>query len=452
MTASGTASPIVVSGLANGTIYTFTVHATNAVGNSLESARSNAVKPATVPEAPVIASAARGDGYAFVSFTAPSSDGGSPISGYTVTASPGGVSTSGPRSPITASGLTNGTAYTFTVHATNAFGDSAESAASNIVTPASVPAPPAIGSATAAIASASVSFTAPESDGGSPITGYTVTASPGGTSASGNASPITLLGLSSATSYTFTVHATNAVGDSSESAASNAVTPAASPTPPAFSVSDPKVTETNSASTVKFTVSLSAPAIGPVSVNYATSDSTAVAPGDYTATAGILSFAAGERTKTVLVTVAGDTLYEPTEKFFLNLSNPSGATIADDRGAAAIKNDDPAPSITIADVAQVEGNSSTSGLVFTVTLSSATGAVTKVKFATTNGTATAGIDYTAISGTVSIPAGTTSKTFAVAITGDIVAEPNETLVVNLTSPVNAAIGDAQAVGIIVNDD
>jgi hypothetical protein len=259
-------------------------------------------------------------------------------------------------------------------------------------------------------------------------------------------------GLSSATSYTFTVHATNAVGNSAESAASNAITPGTPPTPPAISVSDVKVTEANSASTAAFTVSLSTAATGPVSVNYATSDSTATAPGDYTATAGTLSFAVGEQTKTVPVPVTGDRLYETTEKFFLKLSNASGATIANDRGAAAIRNDDPAPSITIADAAKAEGNSFTSGLVFTVTLSTASGAVTNVDFATANGTALAGNDYTAISGTVSIPAGATSRSFSVVINGDLLVEPSETLFVNFTNSANATIADAQAVGTIVNDD
>jgi len=259
-------------------------------------------------------------------------------------------------------------------------------------------------------------------------------------------------GLSSATSYTFTVHATNAVGNGVESAASNAVTPAVPPTPPSIAVSDVKVTETNSPSTATFTVSLSEAASAPVSVNYATADSTARAPADYTAATGTVWFAVGERTKQVPVTVAGDTLYELTEKFFLNLTNPSGGTVAENRGTATIRNDDPAPSITIADVAKAEGSSSTSNLVFTVRLSTASGAAAKVNFATADGTATAGSDYTAVSGTVSIPAGATLKTVTVAITGDLIQEPDETLLVDLTGPVNATIADAQAVGTIVNDD
>jgi hypothetical protein len=79
---------------------------------------------------------------ATVSFTAPTDNGGSAITGYTVTSTPGNITASGVASPITVTGLTNGTAYTFTVHATNVVGDSAESAPSNAVTPSGLPGAP----------------------------------------------------------------------------------------------------------------------------------------------------------------------------------------------------------------------------------------------------------------------------------------------------------------------
>ena len=179
----------------------------------------------TTPGAPTIGTATGGNAQATVTFSAPASNGGSPITGYTVTASPGGITATGSNNPITVTGLTNGTAYTFTVTATNTIGTGSPSAASNSVTPATVPGAPVIGTATAGNAQASVSFTAPASNGGSPITGYTVTSSPGGITASGTVSPITVIGLTDGSAYTFNVTATNGVGTGTASAASNSVTP-----------------------------------------------------------------------------------------------------------------------------------------------------------------------------------------------------------------------------------
>ncbi|WP_198424453.1 fibronectin type III domain-containing protein [Geomonas limicola] len=92
---------------------------------------------------------------------------------------------------------------------------------------ATAPGAPTIGTATVGNAQATVSFTPPVSNGGSAITSYTVTSTPGGKTATGSASPLTVTGLTNGTSYTFTVTATNAAGTSTASAASNAVTPVA---------------------------------------------------------------------------------------------------------------------------------------------------------------------------------------------------------------------------------
>ena len=109
--------------LTNGTAYTFTVTATNAVGTGAASEPSATVTPATVPSAPTGLAADPGDGQVTVSWAAPASTGGSPITGYTVTATPGGrTCTTSAALTCIVQGLTNGSPYTFTVTATNAVG------------------------------------------------------------------------------------------------------------------------------------------------------------------------------------------------------------------------------------------------------------------------------------------------------------------------------------------
>jgi hypothetical protein len=192
----------------------------------------------TVPGAPTIGTATAGNASATVNWTAPADDGGSAITGYVITPFIGATA----QTPIDVgnvttddvTGLTNGTAYTFEVAATNAIGTGADSAASNSVTPEAptVPGAPTIGTATAGNASATVNWTAPASDGGSPITGYVITPSSGPPVDVGNVTSDDVTGLTIGTAYTFTVAATNAVGTGPASAASNAVTPTSPPPPP----------------------------------------------------------------------------------------------------------------------------------------------------------------------------------------------------------------------------
>ena len=135
-TFSGASSPVIVTNLASSTQYTYTVIASSPYGNSSESVGSSSVTATTVPQAPTIGTVTAGNALATVEYTA-GATGGSSVTSYTATSSPGGLTGTG-SSPITVSGLTNGTAYTFTVTATNANGTSSASSASSSVTPVDV--------------------------------------------------------------------------------------------------------------------------------------------------------------------------------------------------------------------------------------------------------------------------------------------------------------------------
>lgn len=225
---------IRVTGLSQGTSYTFVVYATNVVGNSANSTASSAIVAATVPGTPTIGTPTRvsGSGTAIdVPFSAPASNGGSAITSYTAVSSPSGITgtlSQAGSGTIRVSGLTAGTSYTFTVYATNAVGNSPSSAASAAIIPATVPGTPTIGTATATSGStATVAYTAPVSNGGLAITSYTAVSSPGGitgTLSQPDSGTITVSGLSFTTTYTFQVYATNAVGNSPNSASSNQIT------------------------------------------------------------------------------------------------------------------------------------------------------------------------------------------------------------------------------------
>ena len=201
-----------------------------------------------------------------------------------------------------------------------------------------------------------------------------------------------------------------------------------------------------------FTVSLSAASGRPVSVDYATANGTAIAPSDYLATSGTLTFAPGETTKQVTVLVNGDPLDEANETYFLNLSNAANATIADGQGLGTITNDDGQPSLSVNDVTVTEGNTGTTDATFTVTLAPASGQSVTVDYATADGTATAPADYAATSGTLTFAPGQTTRTVTVPVAGDLLDELDETYTLNLTNAVNAAIADGTGLGTILDDD
>jgi len=232
------------------------------------------------------------------------------------------------------------------------------------------------------------------------------------------------------------------------------------PVLPSLSVADASVAEGDSGThDLAFTVSLSAAATAPVTVAYATSsgggNGTATAGSDYTATSGTLTFAAGETSKVVHVQVIGDTVVEANETLSLTLSTPSGATIGHGTATGTIINDDtaPLPTLSISDASFAEGSAASPGQgTFTVTLSAASSSAATVNFATVDGTALAGSDYIARSGSLTFAPGETSKTIQVTAIGDSVVEPNESFSVQLSSPTGATLAHSSGAGTIVNDD
>jgi len=378
------------------------------------------------------------------------------------------------------------------------------------------------------------------------------------------------------TNETFTLTATRTGGTvTANPAATGTATITDNDPTPSLRIND--VTVSESAGTATFTVTLSAASNLPVTVNYTTSNGTATAPSDYTATSGSLTFAPGTTTRTITVPIGDDGVYEALERFNVDLSGAVNATIADTRGVATISaNDNPTLAVSSPTVSEAGGfavftvslsnpssTSTTVGLslangtasgngvdfgatttarlqvstnggttwtnatsvvipagttsvlvrtpvvndtldeldetftltatrtagtptanttatgtativdndgspslsigdvsvdeaagtaTFTVTLSNPSGTTVSVDYATADGSATAGADYTTGSGTLSFAPGVTSLTITVPITNDALTEPTETVLVNLSNAVNASITDGQAIGRITDND
>lgn len=224
VTVAAGASSATVEGLADGGSYTFSVLATSAVGNSA-TASSPAVVLPDVPGAPTGAAATADVRSATVSWVAPVSDGGRPVTGYTATAAPGGATCTTSGLSCAIDGLVDGGSYTFSVVATNVVGNSPAGSSPVVALPDVAGAPTAV-TAIGGNKAATVSWIAPVSDGGRPVSGYTATAAPGGATCTSSGLSCTITGLTNGTSYTFTVVATTVVGTSAPSVASAAVVPA----------------------------------------------------------------------------------------------------------------------------------------------------------------------------------------------------------------------------------
>ena len=228
-----------VTGLANGSVYVFRVRATNVAGSGASSAVVTAT-PLTAPGQPVGAIATAGDSSVMLTWAAPTTDGGSPVTGYRIERSLGAggwtvLAASVVGTSYQVSGLTNGTAEQFRITALNNAGSGLPVSTSS-VTPRSIPGAATSLSATLGNGSATIAWTAPSTDGGSTITGYVVERSnDGGLTWSGAGSTATTSfvasGLANGTTYAFRVRAVNVAGQGVASSATS-VTPSTVPGAP----------------------------------------------------------------------------------------------------------------------------------------------------------------------------------------------------------------------------
>jgi ribosomal protein L24E len=251
---------------------------------------------------------------------------------------------------------------------------------------------------------------------------------------------------------TFTLQLSNAVGETLPGGTLNATATIKDDNDPApeISVADTGRDEGDAGSAqMGFVVTLSAPSGRAVTVNYATADGTAVAPGDYTAVGNTLTFDPGQLSKVVPVSVIGDAIDEADESLTLELSGAVNAGIQDGSGTGLILDDDGQPSVSVNDVVTTDEKGKAT---FKVTLSNPSGRAVSVQASTATGTATAGFDFESTSKRLDFPPGVTSQDFEVPLIDDNRDEPAETFTVLLSATQNAFLGDAVGVGTITDDD
>jgi hypothetical protein len=221
---------------------------------------------------------------------------------------------------------------------------------------------------------------------------------------------------------------------------------------PTVSISGKTVNESDG--TITVALSLSAPSGKTVTATWATSDFTARAPTNYLAASGTVTFAPGQTTATVPVTVIDDNSRQANRTFTVALTGAANAALWLRTAAITVIDSDPPPTASISDVAMNEGSGfyPTTNAVFTVTLSAPTGYTVTVPWATADGTAQAPADYLSASGTITFSPNQTAAIINVAVVGDTFYEPDQTASVNLGVPTNAIVGKGAGTLNIVNDD
>jgi uncharacterized repeat protein (TIGR01451 family) len=222
--------------------------------------------------------------------------------------------------------------------------------------------------------------------------------------------------------------------------------------PPLLTITDTNGIEAvASTNGMVFKVGLSGRSGQTISVGYLTANISASSGFDYVGTNGTITFAPGATNATITVYTIDNNLNQPNRTFNVLLANPVNAIITNGTATGTIIDDDPPPTISIADVSVVEGDSGTTNAVFKLTMNKQAIYDVTVRCSTATNTASTN-DFIATTATVTFPAALTNATFTVPVLGDTVYEPTETFFVNLSLPSNATIARAQAVGTIIDDD
>ena len=211
-------------------------------------------------------------------------------------------------------------------------------------------------------------------------------------------------------------------------------------------------TASEDAGELTFEIVMTGESDSPATVDYATSDDTALAAADYEAISGTLTFVPGESSKTIAVPLLDDEVHEADETLFLTLASPDGATLptaADADATGTITNDDGEPTLAVADATASED---VGKLAFVIAMTGASDRPATVDYATSDGTATATQDYVATAGTLTFAPGEASKAIVVRVLGDTLPEPDETLQMTLSNAAGAAVADGVGMGTIQDDD
>jgi large repetitive protein len=221
------------------------------------------------------------------------------------------------------------------------------------------------------------------------------------------------------------------------------------------SIADASVLEGDAGTTdLVFTISLDQPAKGTESLDVTTADGSATAPSDYAAlTDEPVTFAPGQTSAQVAVTVAGDTDVELDETLTVSLGSAVNVDIGTGTATGTITNDDGVIGVSVNDVTVTEGNAGTTNATFTVSLDEAPTGTESIRVATSDDTATvADGDYDAATQDITFTGPGLTATFTVLVNGDTDVEPDETFEVELSMPVGLVILDGTGVGTITNDD